>query len=91
MLHMDISLIDMKQRYIIVFVFKSIKHVLLKIPKHKTCVYCALEHINHLIFTHGSKTQTKLGYLSLLDDLHLQIDSIQNSVIHELDSNECYV
>ena len=32
-------------------------------------VCCALEHINYLIFTNGSKTQTKLGYLSLLDDL----------------------
>ena len=34
-----------------------------------------------LIFTNGSK-HTKLGYLSLLDDLHLQVDPIQNSVIH---------
>ena len=39
-------------------------------------VCCALEHINYLIFTNGSKTQTKLGYLSLLDELRLQADSI---------------
>ena len=36
---------------------------------------------HYLIFTHGSKTQTKLGYLSLLEELRLQGDSIQN-VIH---------
>ena len=34
-----------------------------------------------LSFTHGSKTQSKLGYLSLLDDLHLQVDLLQNFVI----------
>ena len=37
-----------------------------------------------LSFTNGSKhTKLKLGYLSLLDDLHLQVDPIQNFMIHE--------
>ena len=38
--------------------------------KHKTCVCCALEHINYSkLYNMDLNTLTKLGYLSLLDDL----------------------
>ena len=50
-------------------------------PNHETCVYVHLSISTILSFTNGSKhTKLNYGYLSLLDDLHLQVDFLQNSI-----------